>query len=398
MRIIMKKIILFFTLLIIFPAIITFAQDIQQGNATWYEDDSMELNASHARLPPGTRLRVTNLNNQKEVYVTVTDRIQNSDTRILDLSQEAASLLGMNRRGTTPVRLVVIRGLMAEPPPTAVNTEPEDDSFPDNNSGTDYDSVPEVTAISTTDYGNDDNYTDYTNDYTDDYNETPPTTTASETPSSPPPIRTFPKQTAPQSQSGPAAQQPQGETKVLLKKLVVIIDGKEQTIDIPDGVYIPLPATGAAPSTPAYGYTPPSTSAYTYIPPAPPPTRVFIPPAPTPPPRQIAVQPPPPPPRQMTVQPPVQAVNPVIKIIPKLPDPNSGKVYRVQVAAFSHAALAQVCFDRLKAAGFSPAYEQNGSLYRVVLSGIRAADVSSVAQRLNAVGFTEAWIREESRP
>jgi len=394
----MKKIILFFTLLIIFPAIITFAQDIQQGNATWYEDDSMELNASHARLPPGTRLRVTNLNNQKEVYVTVTDRIQNSDTRILDLSQEAASLLGMNRRGTTPVRLVVIRGLMAEPPPTAVNTEPEDDSFPDNNSGTDYDSVPEVTAISTTDYGNDDNYTDYTNDYTDDYNETPPTTTASETPSSPPPIRTYPKQTAPQSQSGPAAQQPQGETKVLLKKLVVIIDGKEQTIDIPDGVYIPLPATGAAPSTPAYGYTPPSTSAYTYIPPAPPPTRVFIPPAPTPPPRQIAVQPPPPPPRQMTVQPPVQAVNPVIKIIPKLPDPNSGKVYRVQVAAFSHAALAQVCFDRLKAAGFSPAYEQNGSLYRVVLSGIRAADVSSVAQRLNAVGFTEAWIREESRP
>jgi cell division protein FtsN len=100
----------------------------------------------------------------------------------------------------------------------------------------------------------------------------------------------------------------------------------------------------------------------------------------------------------MPVPPPVQVINPVIKIIPKLPDPNSGRVYRIQVAAFSHAALAQVCFDRLKAAGLSPAYEKNGSLYRVVLSGIKAADVSNVAQRLTAAGFTEAWIREESRP
>jgi len=96
--------------------------------------------------------------------------------------------------------------------------------------------------------------------------------------------------------------------------------------------------------------------------------------------------------------PPIQAAGPVIKIIPKLPDPQSGKVYRVQVGAFSRVALAQVCFDRLKAAGFSPAFEQNGSLYRVVISGIRAADASYVAQRLNAAGFTEAWIREESRP
>jgi len=382
----MKKIILFFTLFIIFPAIITFAQDIQQGNATWYEDDSMELNASHARFPPGTRLRVTNLNNQKEVYVTVTDRIQNSDTRILDLSQEAASLLGMNRRGSTPIRLVVIRGLMAEPPPPDQTTIIED--------------VPEITAVSYPDYEDDDgyvnysdysNYSDYTNysDYSEEYTEAPPATTASvEIPqytpppaSQPPPIRTFPQQSAPQAQPAPAAQ-PQTEDKVLVKKLVVIVNGKEQTIDLPDGVYIPLPA-GSAPSTSAY--TPPSTPAYTYTPSAPPVTRVIIPSAP------------PPPPRTISVPPPVQAANPVIKIIPKLPDPNNGKVYRIQVAAFSHAALAQVCFDRLKTAGFSPAYEQNGNLYRVVISGIKAADVSYAAQRLSAAGFTEAWLREESK-
>jgi hypothetical protein len=87
---------------------------IQQGNATWYKDESYELEAKHARFPPGTRLRVTNLNNQREVYVTVTDRIPNSDNRILDLSQAAAELLGMNRSGSTSIRLVVIRGLVAE--------------------------------------------------------------------------------------------------------------------------------------------------------------------------------------------------------------------------------------------------------------------------------------------
>jgi rare lipoprotein A (peptidoglycan hydrolase) len=351
---------LFFTLFTMFSAIITFAQDIQQGNATWYEDDSHELYASHARFPPGTRLRVTNLNNEREAYVTVNNRIQNSDTRILDLSQEAASLLGMNRRGSTPIRLVVIRGLMAEPESPVPETAgaPEYEDAP----------VPEITAIST-DYGgyeDYDDYEDYENDYTEE--EPPPVTASAETPP-PPPIRVFPQQPASQSQQEPAAQ-PQAETQVLLKKIVVLINGKEQTIDIPDGVYIPLPVTGSTPSTPAY------------MPSVQQPSRVYIPLAP-------------PPPRP--VQPPVQAGSPAIKIIPKLPDPHSGKVYRVQVGAFSHAALAQVCFDRLKSAGFTPAFEQNGRLYRVVISGIKAADVSYTAQRLNAAGFTEAWLREESR-
>jgi cell division septation protein DedD len=376
----MKKIILFFTLFIIFPAIITFAQDIQQGNATWYEDDSAELHASHARFPPGTRLRVTNLNNQKEVYVTVTDRIQNSDNRILDVSQEAASLLGMNKRGYTPIRLVVIRGLTAEPTPPAstAGNSSYDDFYPDD------EPVPEITVVSP-DY---DDYEDYES-YEDNeyyYEEDPPPATASiETPPSPPPpppppIRTFPRQPAPQSQPEPAVQ-PQAEAQVLLKKLVVIINGKEQTLNIPDGVYIPLPVTGPTSSTPAY--TPP-----------PPPSRPMPAYSPYP-----SYTPPPPPPRPMPVSPPpVQVASPIIKIIPKLPDPQSGKVYRVQVGAFSRVALAQVCFDRLKAAGFAPAFEQNGGLYRVVISGIRAADVSYAAQRLSAAGFTEAWIREENRP
>jgi len=360
MRIILKKagaFSLFLTLFTVFPAIITFAQDIQQGNATWYADDSLDLYASHARFPPGTRLRVTNLSNQREVYVTVMGRIQNSDNRILDISQAAAELLDMNERGYTPVRLVVIRGLVPEQTPatpkTAGNTnknEPVSENVP----------VPEISAVSVS--PDDEEYEDDYEGYPDDI---PPAETASAgTPSSPPPpVRTFPQQSAPQAQPGQAAQPAAGH--VLLKKIVVLINGKEETIDVPEGVYIPLPA-GQAHSTAIY---PPYTPA---------PSRVYI---------QSAHPP----------SSPVQPVSPAIRVIPNLPDPNSGKVYRIQVGAFSQTVLAQVCFEKLRTAGLSPAYEQNGSLYRVVLSGIRAADVSYTAQRLNAAGFTEVWIREESR-
>jgi cell division protein FtsN len=371
---------LFSALFTVFPVIITFAQDLQEGNATWYEDDSLDLHASHARLPPGTKLRVTNTENQKEVYVTVMGRIQNSDNRILDISQAAAELLEMNERGYTPIRMVVMRGLVSEPTSAssnaAANNNDAEPSYED-------DSVPDV-AYSRDDEETEDSYNGNYNGYGgyEDYaDETPDETAYAGTPSSPPPpVRPYPQQSAPQTQPRQTAPQTQPRQTVqplaghvLLKQMVVIINGKEQTIDVPDGVYIPLPPPGQAPSK-------------TIIPPvpqyAPPPKRVYI-----------QAPPPPPPPSPPPAQPP----SPVIRIIPTLPDPHSGKVYRIQLGAFSQPSLAQVCFERLRSAGLSPAYEQNGSLYRVVLSGIRAADVYYTAQRLGAAGFTEAWIREESR-
>jgi len=385
---------LFLALFTVFPAIIAFAQDLQQGNATWYPDNSLDLYASHARFPPGTRLQVTNLKNQKEVYVTVMGRIQNSDNRILDVSQAAAQLIDMNERGYTPIRLVVMRGLAPTPAPapapkTAANTKnnapaPKKEPVPRNEPVP----VPEVTAVPVSqnyeedeeyenDYSNDnssDYSSDYSNDYEDDYEDEPSQDEdfADETP---PPVRTFPQQTA---------QQIPGH--VLLRQIVVLINGKEEIIDVPDGVYMPYPPGQQAPSQNIYpSYPPPPTP-----PTPPPPKRVYI---QAPPPSYPApVQSPPP-----SYPAPVQPPNPVIRVIPNLPDPHSGKVYRMQVGAFSQVPLAQACFEKLRAAGLSPAYEQNGSLYRVVLSGIRAADVYYTAQRLGAAGFTEAWIREESR-
>jgi cell division septation protein DedD len=79
-----------------------------------------------------------------------------------------------------------------------------------------------------------------------------------------------------------------------------------------------------------------------------------------------------------------------------MPDPNGRGVYRVQVGAFSNTNFAQESYNRLRAAGFNPAFEQYGNVYRVVISGVRAADMPLVAQRLGNAGFAEAWIRQEN--
>lgn len=93
---------------------------------------------------------------------------------------------------------------------------------------------------------------------------------------------------------------------------------------------------------------------------------------------------------------PVPPIRPVqIKVSPKMPDPRNGLVYRVQVGTYANTGNARRCFDRLRDAGFRPAYEQNGKYYRVLIPGVRAADVSGIIDRLGSAGFSEAWLREE---
>jgi cell division protein FtsN len=79
-----------------------------------------------------------------------------------------------------------------------------------------------------------------------------------------------------------------------------------------------------------------------------------------------------------------------------MPDPRSRKTYRIQVGAFSNIDLAWRCYDRLKSAGLDPAFELHGTMYRVVIAGQQAANISDLTRRLEAMGFTEAWIREEN--
>lgn len=70
--------------------------------------DMRAMTAAHATLPFGTRVRVTNLDNGKEVEVRINDRGPFRKERIIDLSLAAARKLGMVGPGTARVRLEVI--------------------------------------------------------------------------------------------------------------------------------------------------------------------------------------------------------------------------------------------------------------------------------------------------
>jgi rare lipoprotein A len=63
------------------------------------------LTAAHRSLPFGTRLRVTNLANQRSVMVTVNDRGPFVGGRILDLSAGAANVIGMRQTGVAHVKV-----------------------------------------------------------------------------------------------------------------------------------------------------------------------------------------------------------------------------------------------------------------------------------------------------
>jgi rare lipoprotein A len=63
------------------------------------------MTAAHRTLPFGSRLRVTNLANQRSVLVTVNDRGPFTGGRILDLSAGAANVIGMRQSGVARVHI-----------------------------------------------------------------------------------------------------------------------------------------------------------------------------------------------------------------------------------------------------------------------------------------------------
>lgn len=111
-------------LLMVFPPLIVQAAsvgDTETGVAAYYGKvfqgrhtasgepyDGEAYTAAHNRLPFGTRLRVTNLDNGKRVELTINDRGPTTPGRIIDVSRRAASDLGFLRQGLTNVQLEVI--------------------------------------------------------------------------------------------------------------------------------------------------------------------------------------------------------------------------------------------------------------------------------------------------
>ncbi|MEA5458645.1 septal ring lytic transglycosylase RlpA family protein [Arcicella sp. LKC2W] len=77
--------------------------------------DDSQLTASHSKFPLNTLLKVTNLENNLSVQVRVNDYCKcEEEGKIINLSKEAASKLGMMASGKAKVRLEVVSHPTAE--------------------------------------------------------------------------------------------------------------------------------------------------------------------------------------------------------------------------------------------------------------------------------------------
>ena len=65
-----------------------------------------KLTAAHPKLPMGSKVKVVNLANDREVVVTVNDRCRKKRVEHIDLSRSAARKLGFLGRGMAKVRII----------------------------------------------------------------------------------------------------------------------------------------------------------------------------------------------------------------------------------------------------------------------------------------------------
>lgn len=96
------------------------AQTGEEGVANFYSDkfqgkktssgevyDKDGLTASHKKLPYGTKVKVTNVENGKSVVVTINDRMASSNSAVIDVTRRAAEELGFAKAGKAKVTLEV---------------------------------------------------------------------------------------------------------------------------------------------------------------------------------------------------------------------------------------------------------------------------------------------------
>jgi rare lipoprotein A len=114
----MKK--LAFILLLLSGSVTIHAQ-APEGKASYYAKkfegkktasgekfSNKKLTAAHKTLPFGTQVKITNLENNRCVIVTINDRLPKKSKRIIDVTQHAADELGFNKSGTATVTLEVL--------------------------------------------------------------------------------------------------------------------------------------------------------------------------------------------------------------------------------------------------------------------------------------------------
>lgn len=96
-------------------------QDIQTGDASWYGSryhgrktssgeryNKNAMTAAHKTLPFGTKVKVTNLENDEFVIVRINDRGPFVGDRIIDVSEVAARKLAFHKKGIGHVKVEIL--------------------------------------------------------------------------------------------------------------------------------------------------------------------------------------------------------------------------------------------------------------------------------------------------
>lgn len=115
-------------LILIFIGFTPLVAQTQRGKATFYSKRATgartasgerlhhdSLTCAHRTYPFGTLLKVTNMSNEKEVIVRVTDRGPFVRGRIIDLSWAAAKELGIISQGVATVKVELYRDAKGVP-------------------------------------------------------------------------------------------------------------------------------------------------------------------------------------------------------------------------------------------------------------------------------------------
>ena len=82
-----------------------------QGKPTASGDnfDQEALTAAHKKLPFGTKVKVTNLENKKSVEVTINDRMRRDNRNVVDVTRRAARELEFEKKGRARVSVDVVQ-------------------------------------------------------------------------------------------------------------------------------------------------------------------------------------------------------------------------------------------------------------------------------------------------
>jgi rare lipoprotein A len=401
----------------------------QRGGAT-QELKSSGLTAAHPSLPIGSKVTITNTSNEKEIEATITGRIPSSSSRIVDLSAEAAKELDF-KEGETVLISTGKPSRPETPPPEPPKEEPKPEE-PKPEPVVELAEAPEPPKPQPAPVV-----------------EPSKPAPAAPKPVEPPPAEPKTEAVKPVVQEEPKAPSPAPE-QALPQSLTILVNNYLGKQEEPVQSSVTSPPVTPPPQTPpasvpqavaksgsdteflawltamtmdaresresreyrearesreyreareARGSVPAPTppqivsAAPVYQPVPVPAAPVYQPPAPVSQPAPVIVQP-----QIIQAAPAAPVYQPAqagdVQIIPGIPDPNSGRLYRLQVGAYSGQDAAVRAAQQIQAAGFNAALEQAGAVYRALAMDIPAASVYAAASRLGSAGFRQIWVRE----